>query len=169
MSSDADLPLIPSDGYVRISDGGVLVVEDFYEDGTFKANGITRNQMTRQKFKKRGKGYALRQVEDQDVGWSLELHLCGFSGGTNGTVLDAFRGKNGWSAAVSTSATFGDVPTLKVEFFARTSDLGAADDAVLTMKYCAADIEVTEGVPGKLGLSGEAYVFGADPDSITIA
>jgi hypothetical protein len=36
------------------------------------------------------------------------------------------------------------------------------------MKYCAADIEVSEGVPGKLALSGEAYVFGSDPDSITI-
>lgn len=167
MASDADLPIIPKDGFVRISDGGALVVEDFYEDGTFKASGIRKDQMSVQKFKKRGKGWALRAVEDQDVQWSLELHLCGFSGGTNGTVIDAFRRTNAWAAAVSTSVSRGDAHTLKVEFFARTADLGADADAAFTMKYCDAEIEISEGVPGKLGLSGTAYVFGDDPDSVS--
>lgn len=170
MPSDNELPLIPSDGYIRISSaGGAIVIEDFYEDGTFKASGLVEGQKTRQKFKSRGGGYALRKVEDQDVPYSFEIHLCGFSGGTNGSVVDAYLKQGLWEDAVSTSAAYGDAHTVKVQFFARTQALGADTDAVLTLNYADGELEPSEGVPGKIGISGTAYVFKNDPDSIQIA
>lgn len=173
MSTTAvELPLIPGDGYVLVRDASGLIASDFYEDGTFKASGLREGQMTAQKFKKRGRGWALRRVEDQDVPFSLEITLCGFTGGSDansGTVLDAFRKKGAWAAAVSTSANRGDVHTLQVEFYERTSNLGASADAVLVMKYCDGELDIAEGVPGKLGVSGTAYVFGDDEDSVSLA
>lgn len=167
-TSDAELPLIPSDGFLRIT-AGALVIEDFYEDGTFKANGLVEGQKTRTKFKSRGGGYALRKIEDQDVPYSFELHLCGFSGGTNGSVIDAYLKRGLWAAAESSSAAYGDVHTVMVQFFERTIDLGAEADACLTLKYADGEIDISEGVPGKIGVSGTAYVFKNDPDSIQIA
>lgn len=162
-------PLIPFDGQVTVTDGGALSLVLLYEDGDFNVTGLNSSQKTRQSFKSRGKTYAVRDVEDQDIEFSWTAHAVHIIGdGTTATLGDVVLKKAVWAAATSKLASAnGDSYLVQVSWRGERTNFGATNDNVITMKYCSVSMDFTEGVPGKISIKGTCFPISTDYLTIT--
>lgn len=167
--SNAANPLIPHDGTITITEGGVISLALLYEDGDFQVSGLTNSQKTRQSFKSRGKTYAVRDVEDQDIEFSFTCHAVHIIGdGTTGTIGDAVLKKAAWSTAASKlPVANGDAYLVQVAWTGERTTFGASNDNGISLKYCALTMDFSEGVPGKLSIKGTCYPLSNDYLTIT--
>lgn len=165
----ATAPIIPKDGELKFYDGAgtPLSFTLAYEDGDLQVSGFAKGQRTVQAFKSRGATYALRGVEDQDLEVQFSAHLVGLTDGTDGAIMDIVRRTGTWAGATSTSATKGDVYTVKMVWTADTTALGATADSSLTMHYVHLSADIAEGTPGKISIKGTAYNLGGTCYSMT--
>lgn len=157
-------PLLPVDGSITITDGGALSFTVAYEDGDFQFGDVNPTQKTRQSFMKRGKVYAVRDVEDQPIEVTFTCHAVHIIGdGTTATIGDVVLKKGPWSSATSTlPTTAGDAYCLTVKWTGERSNFGATADNSVTLKYCTLDLNFAEGVPGKLSLKITAHTYSTD-------
>jgi len=163
-------PLIPVDGVITITDGGALSLTLSYEDGDFNVSGLNgQDQKSYVSFKSRGKTYAVRAVEDQDIEFSFTAHAVHIIGdGTTGTLGDVALRKGAWSSYTSKLAVAnGDAKLVQVSWRGERTNFGATNDNVITMKYCALTLDFSEGVPGKLSIKGTAFPISTDYLTIT--
>lgn len=158
-------PLIPVDGQIVITDGAALTFTLAYEDGDFQCSGLNGNsQKSVQSFKSRGKTYAVRQVEDQDISFQFTAHVVGIIGdGTTALIGDVVLRKGVWASYTSKiSASQGDANLLQVKWQGERTNFGAAADSSLTFKYCYLELDFSEGVPGKVSVKGTAFPISTD-------
>ena len=171
-------PTVPKDGILTITDGTTptpLSWEVMYEDGDFKVGKFRKDQMQLAKFKDRGKTYAVRETEDDDVQWSFTCHLVATTDSSSGTPLDVARRTGAWTAAKSTLPTSaGGGPTgtgaytIMIAWTAERSNFGGSADAGIALKYSSIVIDdVAEGVPGKFSISGEDFNISTDAYAVT--
>lgn len=164
-------PLIPRDGTLTIKDGAGTPLSYVipYTDGDFNITGIVEDQTTVQSFKNRGRTYAVRKVEDQDIEFSFSAHAHAFLGdGTLAAFYDVIAKKGVWAAATSTlPAANGDAYCVTLVFGGERSNLGATTDIQVTLKYCHISGDFTEGVPSTFSISGTAYCISTDYLAVT--
>ena len=162
-------PIIPKDGKIEILDGAVLLLAMTYEDGDFQASGIAKDQNQVKSYKHRGRTYAVRETEDQNIEGSFSCHLTGLLGdGTTAQPLDPVRKKGLWAAATSTLATnAGDAHLLQIRWTGERTNFGATSDSVCTLKYCHISADFAEGDPGKLSFKFTAFPISTDYCTIT--
>lgn len=164
-------PIIPRDGVLTIKDGAgtPLSYAIPYSDGDFSLSGLVEDQTTVQSFRNRGRTYAIRKVEDQDLEFSFTAHAHAILGdGTTAGLYDVLAKKGVWSAATSTlPAAAGDAFCVSLTFTAERSNLGATSDASVVLKYCRISGDFQEGVPSTFSISGTAYAYSTDYLTIT--
>lgn len=168
--ANAASPLIPVDGSIVITDGASLSLTLSYEDGDLQISSLNgQNQKSFVSFKGRGKTYAVRAVEDVDIEFSFSAHAVGIIGdGTTALLGDAVLKKGVWASATSKLPTAnGDAYLLQVRWTGERTNFGAAADSVVTLKYCALTMDISEGVPGKISVKGTCYPISTDYISIT--
>lgn len=159
--ANAANPLIPPDGQLVITDGAALTFTLPYEDGDISISGLTKGQKAVQKFTTRGRGYAVRETEDQDVEISFTAHAVGLkSDGTTALISDIVNKIGVWSGATSTlPAAAGDAFCVTCTWTGERTSYGASADAYLRLKYVHFDEDFSEGIPGKISVKGTAYVM----------
>lgn len=159
-------PIIPRDGTLTIKDntGTPLSFVIPYTDGDFSLSGIVEDQSAVQSFKNRGRTYAIRKTEDQDLEFSFTCHCHALLGdGTLAGLYDVLAKKGVWASAVSTlPAAAGDAFTVSLTFTAERTNLGATTDSTTILKYCRLSGDFQEGVPSTLSFSGTAYSYSTD-------
>jgi hypothetical protein len=162
-------PLIPRDGKITITDGGVLSLTGWYEDGDLTISGISRGQMQVKSYKSRGKTYSVRDTEDMDQEIAFSAHLTGLTGdGITAQLLDAIRRKGLWAAAVSTlPAANGDTYCLTITWQGERTNMGATSDSSFSLKYVHATADISEGDPGKISIKGTNYPISTDYETVS--
>ncbi|TXH41152.1 MAG: hypothetical protein E6Q97_38110 [Desulfurellales bacterium] len=164
-------PIIPRDGVLTIKDGAgtPLSYAIPYSDGDFSLSGLVEDQTTVQSFRNRGRTYAIRKVEDQDLEFSFTCHAHAILGdGATAGLYDVLGKKGVWAAATSTlPAAAGDAFCVSLTFTAERSNLGATSDASVVLKYCRISGDFQEGVPSTFSISGTAYAYSTDYLTIT--
>jgi len=159
-------PIIPRDGVLTVKDGAGSPLSYVipYSDGDFSFNGIVEDQSTVQVFRNRGRMYAARKVEDQDLEFSFTAHCHALLGdGTTAGLFDVLAKKGVWASATSTlPAAAGDAFCVTLVFTAERTNLGATSDASVTLKYCHISGDFQEGVPSTISISGTAYSYSTD-------
>jgi len=166
MPSLSATPIIPRDGTLTIKDGAGSPLSYVipYSDGDFSLSGLVEDQSAVQSFKNRGRTYAIRKTEDQDLEFSFTAHCHALLGdGTTAGLFDVLAKKGVWAAATSTlPAAAGDAFCVTLLFTAERTNLGATSDASVTLKYCHVSGDFQEGVPSTISISGTAYAYSTD-------
>lgn len=164
-------PILSRDGILTIKDGAgtPLSYAIAYTDGDFSMNGIVEDQSAVQSFRNRGRTYAVRKTEDQDLEFSFTCHAHAILGdGTTAGLYDVLGKKGVWAAATSTlPAAAGDAFCVSLTFTAERSNLGATSDASVVLKYCRISGDFQEGIPSTFSISGTAYAYSTDYLTIT--
>jgi hypothetical protein len=162
-------PLIPRDGKITISDGGVLSLTGWYEDGDLSISGISAGQMQVKSYKSRGKTYSVRETEDQEQEIAFSAHLTGlFGDGVTAQLLDVVRRKGLWAAFVSTlPAANGDAKLVTLTWQGERTNLGATSDSTFTLKYVHITADLSEGDPGKISIKGTNYPLSTDWETVS--
>lgn len=169
--------LVPRDGSLTITDGTgtPLSFGVVYEDGDFSLTGIKKDSRAQVAFRDRGSLYSVRETETEDMSFSFSAHLVYLRGdGTTAGIEEVVRRLGAWSAAISTlPAAAGGGPsgagtyTLTVTWSAERTDFGHSQDQGVALKYCSLNLDFSEGVPGKISISGTVYVYGNDYLTVT--
>lgn len=159
------VPMIPRDGAFSLADatGTPILMTVQYEDGDLKVDGFTEGFYDSEVFMDRGEQYAVRKTARRTYNVSFSCHLTDLTDATEKVVMDAIMKTGAFAAGVSTSATKGDVWTLKSVWTVEQTNFGAASDATLTMNHIHWEGSISEGIPAKLSLTGVGYIF-ADGD-----
>lgn len=163
-------PLIPADGAITITDGAALSLSLLYEDGDLQVSGLNgQDQKSYVAFKNRGKTYAVRAVEDENIEFSFTAHAVHIIGdSTTATLGDVALRKGVWGAYTSKLPTAnGDAKLVQVSWRGERTNFAASNDNVITMKYCALIMDFSEGVPGKLSVKGTCFPISTDYLTIT--
>lgn len=167
-------PMIPNDGVVSLTDATPttpITTSVQYEDGDFQVTGLRKSQKAVQVFKSRGRTYAIRETEDQEIDFSFSCHAIALVGdGTLALPSDAILRRTGtpWATAISTlPLSAGDAYCLLVGFRAERTNFSATADAYVGLKYCSISMDFQEGIPGKLSFKGTAYIISTDYISFT--
>lgn len=167
----SNTPILSRDGVLTIKDGAgtPLSYAIAYTDGDFSLSGLVEDQTTVQSFRNRGRTYAVRKVEDQDLEFSFTAHAHAILGdGTIAGFFDVIAKKGVWAAATSTlPAAAGDAFCVSLTFTAERSNLGATSDASVVLKYCRISGDFQEGVPSTFSISGTAYCLSTDYLTVT--
>ncbi len=164
-------PIVPRDGVLTIKDntGTPLVYTLPYTDGDFSLSGLVEDQSAVQSFKNRGRTYAIRKTEDQDMEFSFSCHAHALLGdGTLAGLYDVLAKKGVWASAVSTlPAAAGDAFCVTLTFTAERSNMGATTDVSVVLKYCRLSGDFQEGTPSTVSFSGTAYCYSTDYLTVT--
>lgn len=173
MTTLAKNPVVPTDGKITLTDGTsgtAKTYEVIYEDGDFSVTGVSKDQNAVVVFKDRGRNYAARETEDQDLEFTFSAHAVGWADGTEAGLLDVVTRTGAWAAAASIlPIAYGDAYMLQLAFLEERSSLGATADCSLTLKYCKLQADFAEGIPGKFTIKGTAYKFAHDANSVVWA
>lgn len=169
----AAVPFIPADGALVFSDAAAspLSFTVPYEDGDLQFGEVMHSQKEVQAFLARGRFYSAREVEDVIPTFTFNAHLVGFTDATSATLLDIVRRAGTWAAATATlPSTAGGlvtggargVWTMQMKWTGERTDFGGTADSTLTLKYCRIRASFSEGVPGKITISGQALPYSTD-------
>lgn len=164
--SNAANPIVPKDGILTITDGTgtPLSFEVAYEDGDFQVGPLMPGQWRRQEYKDRGVPYAVRKVEKMSIPFSFTCHAVGIIGdGSTALIGDVALKLGVWASAVSKiAAAAGDADLYQLVWTAERSSLGATADSSVTLKYCEFTIDIAEGDPTKINVTGIGYALSTD-------
>lgn len=167
----AGVPIIPRDGTLTIKDGAgtPLSYAIPYTDGDLSISGIVEDQYAVQEFKNRGRLYAVRKTEDQNLEISFSAHAHAILGdGTLAGLYDVLAKKGVWASATSTlPASAGDVYCVTLVFAAERTNFSATTDVSVTLKYVHLSGDFQEGAPSTISFSGTAYSYSTDYLTIT--
>lgn len=164
----ASTGLLPNDGTILISDGGLLTYTIAYEDGDYSISGLRRNQKSIVVGKDRGENRWFRESEDQDLEISFSCQAIALlgdsaSGGSTAMPSDVFLRLGVWAGATSTlPSSTGDVYAVKIRWTGERTNFGASADTYVECKYCTCEMAFSEGVPGKLTFKITAHKYSND-------
>jgi hypothetical protein len=164
--ADKNFPTIIKDGTITIRDGAGTPLEYVvvFEDGNFSISDLRQGGQDLQEFEDRGSVYAARKVGRKSKTFTFEAHLLRFKreGSGNTHLPDVVLKQGAWASATSTGAAYSDAHLVEVEFSADRSGLGESTDTSITLKYCSLSQGISEGVPGKISISGTCHAFADD-------
>tara|TARA_R100000808_G_scaffold21968_1_gene47612 strand:+ start:933 stop:1403 length:471 start_codon:yes stop_codon:yes gene_type:complete len=145
-------PRIPRDGTITVEDdsGTPISYTVLYEDGDYKGPEMMEDQSDIAEFYDRQELYAIRKTQRKSAAFSFSAHLTDVEGWK---LKDAFSKTGAYSSGVSTSASYGDVWTVKVTW----------TDGTLSqvLPHCHGKVTFSEGEPGKVEVSGTVFFFTA--------
>ena len=159
-----NVPMVPRDGTITITDGSAQVLTVQYEEGDFQAESFRASHHATEVIYDRDVPYAVRETKKEPINFSFSAHATDFADAVERTIPNMVMG-TGFFAAGSNSTMGANYPvrTLKIVFTVEQTNHGAGADSVLTLNHCRVDVGFTEGVPGKFTIKGIAIPF-ADSD-----
>jgi hypothetical protein len=158
-------PIIASDGTILVNDGAALAYTVAYEEGDFSISGMREGDYSVELFRDRGDIFAARKIQQEPVSVSFSAILTEVHDGTEQTFADVFTKAplGSWASATSMLAAAGDVWACKVTLTIDSSAAGAGGEAGQTIvleHFIPESVDISEGTPAKVSVSGMAIPFG---------
>lgn len=166
MSSVASTPVIPADGSLVLTDGtgSPVTLTVPYDNGNLKIDEIAEADNDVQAFRDRNGVYAVRKTgKKTSQKLTFTADLVGATDATVANLLDFIRRANKYSGNTSTLPTSaGDAYCMKVKWAFERTTFGASQDGYFEYKYAHLSASVEEGLPSKLNVSVEAFLYSTD-------
>jgi len=150
-----------TDGSITLKDGTgspvTLVVP--FSLGDLSISGMETDTLGRavNAYETRGVLSSLRRGARVFPTVSFSCQLADVTDATNTTLADFVLKRGSFAANVSTTAATGDVYTVDTVFTVEGTVFGDPTDHVITMEDCHFTIDIAEGEPNTISLSGTVY------------
>ena len=149
------------------SDAGTYVLADGtgtplthtvrFDMADFTVSAIQQGLKETKAYQSRGKFVSLRKGQRVPLTFSFSYMQSDLSEASSGTTLDFIFGKGASSARVTTGRIGGDVVTLDFTVTFEGTTYGDAADQTIKLEDCEFMVDVTEGDPNTVKLSGTCY------------
>ena len=151
------VPKTKRDGKIQIITAE-HVLEVQYEAGDLSISNMKAGQTATTMILDRGDFHALRKTDFEPVAFSFTATLTDVSDGTDALLLDACLGTGAWASDTSAFGANADCWGIKLTFTIEGTDHGDSADHTIELTPCRImSVDLSEGDPSTLSISGEAY------------